>query len=197
MDDTTGAERIAYRSTRGEGRFRKQRWIELAVYYHPTPPLGGQRFIAETVGRSEVEGETDRRTTLGSASLDRALQHFENSAPARSVIDQAHVWLEKNPIDVEYDILKGARSFNPAPAASFDGTTDREALVWLYGPEAFTPDGTPARGMIARIAADFGMGESSVRMTLKAGTGLRVPLAVVARAIKPELLPSLKEAARG
>ena len=92
-----------------------------------------------------------------------ALAHFHDSAPARSVRDQAEAWaLIAAPV-----IAAGENGEQP-----FTGSTDREALAWLY-----SEDVVGKHGIGARVAADFGLpSESSVRMALKNGTGLRVPL---------------------
>ena len=48
MDDPN-CERIAHRSTRGEGRFAKSRWAELSVYYMHQVAPGGRRWYADDV----------------------------------------------------------------------------------------------------------------------------------------------------
>ncbi len=98
-DDTTmQGKLIAYRSTKGEGRFAKDRWTELAVWYDPDA-VGGHCFRAVSSGCSSRPGEKTRTTALHAATLARALQHFDvdgkgMSAPARAVALQARDWLE-------------------------------------------------------------------------------------------------------
>lgn len=163
-------ERIAFRSTRGEGRFAKRRWSEFSVHYNPAA-ADGNAFVANITGKSDHEGETDRVQEIACPTLALALQHFDNSAPARSVIEQAHVWAERK--HQAHEGMKPAL----APALILP-TDDMTALAMLYGAEAIEQ-----RGFQARVARDFGLGESSVRMALKHGTGIRVPLVAIANLI--------------
>jgi hypothetical protein len=167
INDPDLGQRIAFRSTRGSGAFAKLRWTELAVFHRHEGAEGGRCWTAVTCGCSDVEGESDRRTMLVTNDLERALQHFDNSAPARSVAEQARAWEEEN-----------AAILAKRPAAT-DINDDEEALAWLYG-----ADVVGKRGFVTRIANDFGMGESTVRMALANGTPLKVPLTAVARLVE-------------
>ena len=93
--DTTKAVRIGHRTTKGEGVFAKHRWTELALYFLREPAQGGVRFVAEIAGHSDVPGEQTRTSRLGAQTLPLAFAHFDDSAPARSVIEQAEAWLEQ------------------------------------------------------------------------------------------------------
>jgi hypothetical protein len=168
-------EIIAHRSTRGEGRHTKRRWTELSVTFLHIVPPGGARWIAETVGKSEVAGERTITRRMASVSLDQALAWFDNSAPARVVGEIATLWLHDNAELVSRD-LRGDTACEAADA--FTGTTDAEALIYLYGADAVA-----SRGFQARVARDFGLGESTVRMALKGAAGLRVPLTLAAAAM--------------
>lgn len=173
--------RIAHRSTRGSGTFQKPRWTELSVYYDRKPGPGGQRWIAEIIGRSLADGERDKISSVACNKLEQALRYFDDSAPARSVAEQAHLWCEQHVAELE----------NAAHA--FTGTTDEEALDWLYGPGA-----RDQRGFAARFAADFGVSDSTVRMALDKGAAIRVPLLAVVGLMDRRLLPSvLVEAQKG
>ena len=173
-------ERIAFRSTRGEGRFAKRRWTEMSIHFDP----GAQNaFVANIVGKSDYDGETDRPHETAYHTLALALQHFGDSAPAQSIADQAQVWAER---------YADRPKAQPAAApAMIIPTDDMEALTMLYGSEAIEQ-----RGFMARVARDFGLGESSVRMALKHGTGIRVPLTAIATLIDRARLGA-KEADRG
>lgn len=104
MDDTNKPERIAHRSTRGEGRFAKKRWTEISAYYLHNPPLGGHRFVVETKGCSSVPGEGDRTTRFAAATLALALARLDDgrglSGPARSVIEQAQAWADRASVPI-------------------------------------------------------------------------------------------------
>ena len=154
MDDPN-CERIAHRSTRGEGRFAKSRWAELSVYYMHQVAPGGRRWYAETTGKSSIDGETDRRNLFGADSLALALAHFDDTAPARAVKEQAQAWLADNHDTVERD------------RTGFNGTTDAEAIDWLYGMKR------PSLDAMRRLSEDFGM------VKLAEGT-VMVPLAAAA-----------------
>jgi hypothetical protein len=181
MTDTR--ERIAFRSTRGEGRFAKRRWTEMAIHYDPAA-ADGNRFIANITGKSDYEGETDRVNETAYHTLALALHHFDDSAPAQSIADQASVWAER--MVEQHERAKAA-----APAMTIP-TDDMGALAMLYGQEA-----TERRGFQAQVARDFGIGESSVRMALKNGTGLKVPLLAIAALIDRAKLAGMQEASRG
>lgn len=163
-------ERIAFRSTQSEGQFPKPRWTEMSLDYDPAA-ADGNAFIANITGKSSVPTETDRVNEVSYHTLDLALVHFDDSAPARSIIRQAQVWAERKVHAHE------ARKTALAPAMIIP-TDDATALTMLYGAEA-----VEQRGFVARVARDFGLGESSVRMALKNGTGIRVPLVAIANLI--------------
>lgn len=183
MTDTR--ERIAFRSTRGEGRFAKRRWTEMAVYYDAaSAAVGGNAFIANITGKSDYSGETDRVNETAYHTLALALHHFDDSAPAQSIVDQANVWAER--------IAERGAARPAADPAMMIPTDDMAALAMLYGQEA-----TERRGFQAQVARDFGIGESSVRMALKHGTGLKVPLVAIALLIDRAKLAGMQEAARG
>jgi len=164
---TTPPERIAFRSTRGDGAFAKRRWTEMSVHYNPAA-ADGNTFVANITGKSDHDGETDRVQEIACPTLWLALQHFDDSGPARSVIRQANVWAERK----EHEHNGAKPTLAPAMIIPTD---DKAALAMLYGAEALEQ-----RGFVARVARDFGLGESSVRMALKHGTGIRVPLVAIA-----------------
>jgi hypothetical protein len=165
MTDPTKGERIAFRSTRGEGRFQKQRWSELAVYYK-AGGLGGQVFTAELRGCSAIEGELMRRTCLSSNSLERALQHFNDSAPARSVRDQAHVWLENQGGKVPATVSAGDAF---PPAGTYSDAQREAASVALLDEMTKTMDDATDEGaqerrrIVDRVAAALGLQRETAR----------------------------------
>jgi hypothetical protein len=157
--DMTKAIRVAHGST----RHNRPRWTEIAIYYFLEPPLGGKRWLAEIKGVSTVPGEMDRRQTLRAGTLERALKIVDESGDVgRAVAETAREWAEDNRLLIEAGAGK-----------PFSAKTDEEALAWLYG-EAGALSGR--NSLPARLARDLGIGESTVRMQIKNGTDVKVPL---------------------
>lgn len=154
--DTTKATRIAFGTTEAPDRMR---WSELSVFYLDQATPEGKRWLALSVGRTRLEGERTLQDHLLTYSLEACLNLFDNSSLGRSVKAEARDWDEHNrPGMVEVG--------NPAPREQFAGTDDRAALEWLFGQD---PNRTA-------VAAKLGLGESTLRMALKNGTPLKVPL---------------------
>jgi hypothetical protein len=161
--DKSQAILVAQGSTRQGDR---PRWTEISVYYFPVPPIGGKRWMTETLGMTEVQGETTRRQMLRAGTLDRALKLIDESGDVgRIVAETAREWAEDNRLLIQ------AGEHKP-----FAEMTEEEALRWLYG----QPD-PGCRGFAQMLAKDMGVGESTIRMQLAGGKAVRVPL----RAILP------------
>jgi hypothetical protein len=154
------AERIAYADTKHLGR---PRWSELSVHYLKEPADGGKRWLALSVGMSEKPGERPITDKLLTFSLERALDLFDDSPIGKQVKAQARDWAEEREAG---DEVAGHPIAQPAAGEAFTGSTDEEALAWLFGPEH---KGREA----ARV---LGVGESTMRAALKNGTGIKVPL---------------------
>jgi hypothetical protein len=163
MNDVPKGERIAFRSTRGEGRFQKARWSELAVYFDPNAPQG-HCYTAELKGCSSHEGEKEFRTGISSASLERALQHFNDSAPSRSVRDQALLWQEKQGHPAT---IPPGDAF--PPAGTYSDAQREAASVALLDEMTTTMDDATDEGaeerrrIVDRVAAALGLQRESAR----------------------------------
>lgn len=167
----TKATRIAFADTKHLGRAR---WSELAVYHLKD---SDKPWLAVSTGMSSRDGEVpivDRQNTFG---LERALDLFDDSAIGRSVKSQALDWAEHH--QAAQGIASDGNvvvSGTLTPTARFTGTTDQEALDWLFGKDAG----------LRPAARAFDMGESTLRMALKNQTAVRVPLAAIARYVDRE-----------
>ena len=96
------------------------RWTELGIYYRP-----GERrpFVAQSIGRSKVLGETDFVRQRVGKSIDEVSRLFDNSRLADDVAAQAQAWLDRHPEAVG----------TPPPRIQFNGAGGlRGALLWLY-----------------------------------------------------------------
>lgn len=96
MIDTTKGERIAYRSTQGDGIFAKDRWTELAVYFQRQPQLGGHRWCAEVKGCSAVPGDRTQTRSRSSHTLEGALEIISSGKPGAALKAQARDWRDAN-----------------------------------------------------------------------------------------------------
>lgn len=150
--DLSGARLAVVASNEGDGR---ERWTELRVYHHP---LLTRAWIAEVVRISTVEGERETRRVMASASLERALRLFDDSDIGIIAKETAREFADEECLPT-----------CPPQMAPMD---DREALALLFGVE-------PGDLSVNAAAAAFGIGESSLRMALKEGRDIRVPLAAV------------------
>lgn len=161
--DLSKATRIAFADTKHLGR---ERWSELSVFYLPEPLQDGRRWVALSVGMSDRQGErpiVDRLVTFG---LERALDLFDGSKIGQSVQSQARDWAEAH-FGQDYDaghpvVPQGAK---PAAGERFTGSTDAEALAWLFGPDVSR----------RKMGDALGVGESTLRQQID-GKGVRVPL---------------------
>jgi hypothetical protein len=101
-----GAELIASVSSHEPGR---DRWTELKVWYCRTPPSKGRPWLAESIGRSVVPGETDRIRRLNVGSLERALKLFTDSDLGVIVSELAREWAETSPPSIDPARLETAK----------------------------------------------------------------------------------------
>lgn len=147
--DETAGYLAAIASSREDGR---ERFTELRVYYIA---LARRKWLAQADGCSMVPGEGLKRRRLASASLERALKLFDDSDLGIAVKESAREYAEEH----------GA----PAFAGEGAPADDRAALAALFGVQ-------PGDVSINGAAKAFGLGESSLRMALKNGTDVRVPL---------------------
>lgn len=207
--DLSKGERIAFASSEADGR---DRWTELAVYYFADPPTPKRHWLSQSVGRSVVPGERDKERRLLVGSLERALKLFDEGTDLGVIVcEQAREWWEeRNLVDMVVQTyhhpalsptLSGdalrfstsrpplglkpediARGWSPYPIGD-----DRAALAWLYG---VTPGELPS---VNSMAADLGLGESTLRMALKNGTGIKVPLAHIGSLIDRDLFQRRRE----
>lgn len=147
--DLAGMKRAAFISTEEDGRAR---WTELAVWFD----LGASKpWIAEARGCSRVAGERTKVRRLESANLERALGLFDESDVGIIVKTNAREWAEDEGL--------------PQSPPRFTPKDDREALAILMG--------CAVNELSVNAAAKaLGIGESSVRMALKDGRDLRIPL---------------------
>lgn len=153
------AKRIAFADTSHLGR---PRWSELAVYFLPEMPEG-KAWLAVSTGMSSRAGEVPLVDKLHTYSLDRALELFDDSQVGSIVKAQARDWAEAQVSET----MRFASEGNPQTSANaFTGTTDSEAIGWLFG------DGVSMR----RVAEALGLGESTLRMGLNKGHAVKVPL---------------------
>lgn len=167
------AERVAYADTKHLGR---ERWSELSVYYLHEPTEDGKCWLAVSLGMSKRNGEKTLTDRLCTFNLEMALSLFDESAIGRQVKAQARDWAMHRP--------------SPAPAAnghSFAGSSDEEALTWLFGP-SFSMRGA---------AEAFNMNESTLRMALRNRTQVRIPIQIAARYFDRERFLADQKAARG
>jgi hypothetical protein len=148
--DETAGYLAALASSRDDGR---DRWSELRVYYLPRER---RCWLAQSEGHSIVPGETTKRRRIASSSLDRALKLFDDSDLGVCVKESAFEYA------CEHQLPRFPREGAPAD--------DRKALAALFG----VKEGEMVSWKAA--AAALGMGESSLRMAVKNGTDVRVPL---------------------
>lgn len=142
-------ERAAFVSTEDDGRAR---WTELAVYFDLGAP---KPWIAEARGCSRVAGERTKVRRLESANLEKALGLFDDSDIGIIAKTNAREWAEDEGV--------------PQSPPRFTPKDDREALAILMG--------CAVNELSASAAGKaLGIGESSVRMALKDGRDLRIPL---------------------
>lgn len=150
--DLSHAERVAFASSEGDGR---ERFTELAVYYNPHM---GRPWIAEARGCSKVPGEVPKVRRLASANLDKALRLFDDSDLGIIAKEEARETAEE-------------RGW-PQMAENNRVSSDRDRLAFLMGVSS-------ADLSINATAAALGVGESSLRMALKDGRELRIPLSTL------------------
>lgn len=136
------AVRIAHRSTQGNGRFVKTKWVELSVWYNPSPVEGMYRFVALAAVHVEGKGAISV-TGLGSDALRLALAHFEDTPPARYAITMAHDWAEQNGIDIRRQgrpaAAVAARTYTEAQRdAALDFIQDYGRECEVHGDNAMT-----------------------------------------------------------
>jgi len=173
-----GAERIAFADTKHLGR---PRWSELSVYHLPEADPKGRRWVALSVGMSSKANEVPLTDTLCTFSLERALDLFDESPIGRQVKAQARDWAEQHPDEKVGEgeaftlgtsaTITGQGALATQAPPRFAGSTDEEALAWIF----------PADMSLRRQAEAFNMGESTLRMALKNRTEVRVPLVMAAR----------------
>ncbi len=151
MIDTATMTPVAFAtSRRGEDQ---QRWTELRLFYR----TGERRpWLAESIGRTEVDGEVDRPRQRVEKTLEAAANAFDRSSIAEEVIAEAQAWLDAQGTCAEDD---------PAPAlrsTAFDGAGGLlGALRWLYG-----DDKTDA-GLSLDFERDWGVPARTVRHSIK------------------------------
>lgn len=146
----------------------RPRWTVLSVYRL------GDLFIAQSEGMSSIPGERTKTRRIASVKLERALKLFEESDLGLAVAETAREWEETR---------------NDPPRKPWKVYNDATALEELYG--------GPERSWAGKLAADFGVGESSVRMSLKNGTPVKVPLAMVMPFLDLDKLAETREARIG
>lgn len=166
-----GADCIARASSEGDGR---QRWTCLSVYMLPD-----RRYLAQSQGMSLVPGERTKTRRLASTSLERALKLFDDSDLGVAVSETAREWAESR--------AEGAPGV----------WTDREALARLYGENVQGAKGRGDKGYAGMIAADFGVGESTVRAAIANDTPIKVPLAAVMPFLDLAKLSAARESRNG
>jgi hypothetical protein len=151
MNIDVGAGRlVAFASSEGPGR---SRWSELRVWH---VPLARRPWVSEARACSDLPGEQPRANRMASADLERALRLFDDTELGTIVKETAREWASEEGVPAQ-----GGHARKPAD--------DHEALAMLFGVEG--------GDLAVRPAADaLGMGESSVRMALRSGRELRVPL---------------------
>lgn len=158
--DLSEAGIAAFASTEDDGR---DRWTELSVWYLPGH---AKCWIAQAEGCTAVEGERTKRRRLASARLERALTLFDDSDIGVIAKAMAREYAEDRQIPV------APRDFWPVD--------DRLMLARLLGVQ---PDDLS----INAAGKALGIGESKIRMALKDGRDIHVPLR--------NLLPFLDRAA--
>lgn len=171
-----GAERIAFATSEPAAVVGPTRWTELAVYYlRKCPAQPGRRWMAVSRGCSTHPGETEKEEVITVGTLARALKLFSDSQLGRSVCAQAEDWAERNASLVLRDsqriripLLKPGKGLSER----FTGTTDREAIDWLYKGET---DGGRST-LESMLNADFGLGERTAQVAFRRGSEIRIPL---------------------
>jgi hypothetical protein len=174
--DYERAERIAFASSAPDDN-RFARWTELAVYFDREDDR--RPWIAVVRGCSNHPREKLREEVVRVGTLERAMKLFDDRSPLyRSVAVQAEEWrsdqvvedMEKGPISAE--ILGTELQASPE---RFTGTTQDEALDYLFGPllESAKP-----QTLVERV---FEIGESSVRMQIVQKRDIKIPLRTAAR----------------
>lgn len=164
-----GTTCIARASSEGDGR---DRWSTLTVWHLPDG-----RYLAQSEGLSDRQGERTKTRRLASATLGRALKLFDDSDLGIAVTETAQEWAEQHEL---------------AQDAALTKITDQMALEHLYGKEP-----TGRKGYSGLVAKDFGVGESTVRMAIANGTPIKVPLTAVIPYLDPRLLARVREMSRG
>jgi hypothetical protein len=159
--DLTNAQLAATATSEGDGR---ERFTVLNVWYVPDH---SRPWVAEALGVSTLPGEVTKTRRLASASLERAMRLLDDSDLGVIVKEGAREWAQEHGAPV-------------LPRGGLSAACDREALALLFGVgiEAVS---------ISAAAVAFNMGESTLRMSMKDGRDIRVPLR--------RLLPYLDRAA--
>lgn len=120
------------------------RWTELRIYF--TPHLD-YPFVAETLGRTCFEGESDRCRRREAASITRALAAFDrDSSLTDRITSLAHRWQARHE-----DRIAGFHQ-KRASRTAFLGKGFAEALSWLYADVA-----GPDRQKLLALESDFGI----------------------------------------
>jgi len=151
------AVRIAHRSTQGNGRFIKTKWVELSVWYNPSPAEGMYRFVALATVQEARKGATSV-TGLASDGLRLALAHFEDTPPARFVITMAQEWAEQNRVDIRRQArpaaAMAARTYTEAQRdAALDFILDYGRECQVHGDNAMTS----AASVMEEVAEALGL----------------------------------------
>lgn len=150
--DTTRANRVAFFSSKGDGR---DRWTELELWFDADRP-GQKKWLAVSRGCSDRAGEVDKLRELEAGTMSRALTMFDpNTTAGRAMHAEALDWLDANRALVERP-----------PAYQPLVMDDQAALARLFG------DGATLKAQ----ADALGLGESTLRMQLKEGKDVRVAL---------------------
>lgn len=116
--DVAKLEQIAEASSFGVDN--QIRWTQLGLYYRP----GNRRpFVAESLGKTKVRGETEFRRQRAGKSIEEVCRLFDNSRLHDEIVEQAQAWVAAHP----------EITAKEAPSIQFDGAGGvRGALLWLY-----------------------------------------------------------------
>lgn len=115
--DKTSIQRIAHATSERDGGAR---WAELSIFYNARQ----RRFVARSVGKSNVPGEVDRVRELYGNTLDQVLALFDNgSALGRMVISQAEQWDESFIASAEQAVAEGEATLSAGLARLFGDAT--------------------------------------------------------------------------
>lgn len=173
--DLTGAELIGFASSEADGA---DRWTEIRIYYQSD---GWPRFCAETIGRSRIAGEVDRKRRMPGGTLERALKLVdEETSLGLLAANEARDWRER---ELAPDIRAGQR---------FEGRTVTEALCWLFPTRIDEKTGLPPLG---DVAACLGVSRRSIERAIAAEeageeASLTVPLLDVIPFVDRRRLPA-------